>query len=185
MPIVLWITRLYANSSKGKCSSHEANVPCTTARSIEPKVLFTASVWPSVCGWHEVENNFVPSLPHNSFQKWLRNFGSLSLTMVWRIPCNLITCSTNKDSTLGASSHLWHGMKWAIFENWSTMTKMLSLPLLVLGKFKTRSIEISSQGLWGVGRGVYKPWERRRDLAPRHSTHWPQIQTTSLCILGK
>jgi hypothetical protein len=56
-------------------------------------------------------------------------------------------------------------MKWAILENRSTTTKMLSLPFLALGNPKTKSIEISSQGEVGTGKGIYKPWLFNCDLA--------------------
>jgi len=42
-------------------------------------------------------------------------------------------------------------------ENRSTTTKMISLPLLVLGNPNTKSIEISAQGIEGMGRGIYNP----------------------------
>ena len=39
-----------------------------------------------------------------------------------------------------------------------------SLPLLVLGNPKTKSIEISAHGIEGTGRGIYKPCGCKRDL---------------------
>jgi hypothetical protein len=48
-------------------------------------------------------------------------------------------------------------MKCAIFENLSTTTKIESLPLFVLGKPKTKSMLMSSQGTLGTGNGMYKP----------------------------
>jgi hypothetical protein len=44
-----------------------------------------------------------------------------------------------------------------ILENLSTITKTESLLLLVLGKPKTKSIEISVQCSLGIGKRVYKP----------------------------
>jgi hypothetical protein len=38
-------------------------------------------------------------------------------------------------------------------------------PLLLLGNPKTKSIEISAQGIEGTGRGIYKPCGFERDLA--------------------
>jgi len=35
----------------------------------------------------------------------------------------------------------------------------------VLGNPKMKSIEISTQGIEGIGRGVYKPWGCTLDLA--------------------
>ena len=45
---------------------------------------------------------------------------------------------------------------------------MESLPFDVLGSPKMKSIEISTQGIIGIGRGVYKPWGCTLDLALRH-----------------
>uniref|UniRef100_A0A7N0VDW3 Uncharacterized protein n=1 Tax=Kalanchoe fedtschenkoi TaxID=63787 RepID=A0A7N0VDW3_KALFE len=56
-------------------------------------------------------------------------------------------------------------IKCAILENRSTTTKILSLPFFVLGSVKTKSIEISSQGTFGTGKGIYKPCALSRDLA--------------------
>ena len=56
-------------------------------------------------------------------------------------------------------------MKCAILENLSTTAKIESLPFLDLGKPKTKSIEISTQGALGTGRGVYNPCGNTLDLA--------------------
>jgi len=37
---------------------------------------------------------------------------------------------------------------------------MESCPLLDLGNLITKSMAISCQGMFGIGRGVYKPWGR-------------------------
>jgi len=42
------------------------------------------------------------------------------------------------------------------FEKRSTTTKIESIPLDELGKPKIKSIEISTQGMSGMGREVYK-----------------------------
>jgi hypothetical protein len=39
----------------------------------------------------------------------------------------------------------------------STTTKILSIPLLVRGNPKIKSIKISAQGVEGTGRDIYKP----------------------------
>lgn len=112
--------------------------------------------------------------PYHAFQKWLRNLDSLSLTpyhSLWSWEYHAIWPHTNKEETLEASSNLLHAMKCAILENRSTTTKMLSFPYFVLGKPNTKSMEVSNQGLWGVGRWVYKPWGRSLDSVLLHSTH--------------
>ena len=48
---------------------------------------------------------------------------------------------------------------------------MESLPFDVLGSPKMKSIEISTQGIVGIGREVYKPWGCTLDLALQHAIH--------------
>src|SRR6266540_6137607 len=76
-------------------------------------------------------------------------------------------------------------MKCAILENLSTTTKMLSLPFLVLGNPKIKSIEISSQGTLGTGRGMYKPCGLSRDLACWHVVQRATKRSTSHLIFGQ
>ena len=56
-------------------------------------------------------------------------------------------------------------MKYAIFENLSTTTKIESLPFLDLGKHKIKSIEILTQGALGTGKGVHNSCGKTLDLA--------------------
>jgi hypothetical protein len=62
----------------------------------------------------------------------------------------------NKSAMLVASSILWHRIK-CIFENLSTTTKIESLPRFDLSKPKMKSIEMSTHGSLGKGKGIYKP----------------------------
>ena len=84
-----------------------------------------------------------------------------------------------------ASSVLQQDMKCAIFENLSTTTKIETLPFLNLGKPKTKSIEISTQGALGMSRGVYNPCVKTLDLACLQVTHLAQTLSTSCFIFGK
>jgi hypothetical protein len=77
--------------------------------------------------------------------------------MLRGIPCNLTISLKNKVAMWEASSLLLQGMKCAIFENLSTTIKIESLPLFVLGKPKTNSMLMSSQGTLGMDNGMYKP----------------------------
>jgi len=87
----------------------------------------------SVWGWQEVEKfNLVPSLFPRFLQKWLTNFGSISKTMVLSRPWSLTTSWKKSLKMLLESSTLLHGMKWALFLNLSSTTKMESNPLYVL-----------------------------------------------------
>jgi len=124
-----------------------------------PKVLFMTSVCPSVWGWEVVENSsLVPNFPHKVLQNGLRNLESLSLTMLLGNPWSFTTSLKKKFATWLASWNFLQGIKWAILENLSTTTNMESLPLLVLGSPKTKSIDKSIHGESGIGKGVSKPW---------------------------
>ena len=72
-------------------------------------------------------------------------------------PWKRTTSLKNKAAIWDTSIEFLHGIKWAIFENRSTTTKMQSKPCYVLGTPRTKSIEISSQGSLGTGKGRYKP----------------------------
>jgi hypothetical protein len=62
---------------------------------------------------------------------------------------------------------------------------MLYLPLLVLANLKTMSIEISVQGVEGTGRGIYKPYGFKRDLAFWHVVQQVRNRSTSHLIFGQ
>ena len=49
---------------------------------------------------------------------------------------------------------------------------MESFPFDVLGNPKMKSIDMSTQGIEGIGRGVYKPWGCILDLALRQAMHF-------------
>lgn len=70
-----------------------------------------------------------------------------------------------------ASSVLWQDMKWAIFENLSTTTKIESILFLDLDKPKTNSMEISTQSALGTSKGVYNPNVKTLDLDYLHEAH--------------
>ena len=73
--------------------------------------------------------------------------------------------SKEQISDVGCTSVLWQDMKYAIFENLSTTTKIESLPFLDLGKHKIKSIEILTQGALGTGKGVHNSCGKTLDLA--------------------
>jgi hypothetical protein len=70
----------------------------------------------------------------------------------------------NKLAICDTSSLLWQAIKCDILENLSTTTNIESWPLFVLGNPSTKSILISSDGVVGAGKGVYKPWGFNLDL---------------------
>ena len=108
------------------------------------------SLWVTTC-WKQ---NLVLQFSHKTFQKWLKNLASLSLTMVFGMPCNLITSQMNRLAMLVASSILLHRMKYVILLNLSTTTKMLSWCLLVFCNPRTKSMLMSIQGLLETSKGA-------------------------------
>jgi len=66
-----------------------------------------------------------------------------------------MTSLKNRSAIFIASSVLWQAIKCAILENLSTTTNIESLHFLDLGRPKMKSIEISTQGSLGTGKGVY------------------------------
>jgi hypothetical protein len=74
--------------------------------------------------------------------------------MVLGRPYNLTISSKTRLATLEALEVLEHRMKWAILENLSTTTKIESCFLRVQGRPRTKSMLISSQGQFGIGKGV-------------------------------
>jgi hypothetical protein len=76
-------------------------------------------------------------------------------------------------------------MKCVILENLSTTTIIESLPFFDLGKPKTKYIEISTQGLVGIGNGVYNPCGCALDFSFLQAMHCLQICYTSLFIFGQ
>src|ERR1044072_164454 len=100
-------------------------------------------------------------------------------------PCSLTISLKNKSATWLASLTFLQGIKCAIFENLSTTTKTESLPFFVLGSPKTKSIDKSTQGYSGVGKGVYKPCGITFDLAFLQTMQCSQNLYTSCFVLGQ
>jgi hypothetical protein len=66
-----------------------------------------------------------------------------------------MTSLKNRLAIFVASSVLWQTMKYFILENLSTTTNIKSLHFIDLCRPKIKSIEISTQGSLGTGKGVY------------------------------
>ena len=112
------------------------------------------SLCPSVCGWNAVDMlRLVSYFFHRFYHKLLVNLVSLSLTILFGIPCFATTSLKTNCATLSAVAGSDVGRKRAIFENLSTMTKTPEFLELVSGKSVRKSIEISCHGPAGVGRG--------------------------------
>ena len=100
-------------------------------------------------------------------------------------PCEQTTLSKNNLAIRDASNVFEHGMKWAIFENWSTTTKIESCFLWVLGRPRTKSMLKSCHGRLGTGSGVYRPVFCLTCFAKAQVRHCPTILATSLFRLGQ
>ena len=125
------------------------------------------------------KKSLIHNLPHNAFQKWLRNWAYLSETILLRTSWSRTTSLKNKLTIWVASSDLWHEMKCAILLNLSTITRMESLSFWVLGSPKIKSIEIFTQGSLGTSKGVHKPFGKTLDLAFLHVVHLLHMWMTS------
>ncbi|WZZ71362.1 hypothetical protein YC2023_082732 [Brassica napus] len=73
--------------------------------------------------------------------------------MVRGTPCKRTTSLKKRSAVWLASFVLVHGMKCAILENLSTTTKIESL-CSILGKPSTKSIDRSTHGVIGIGKGI-------------------------------
>jgi hypothetical protein len=68
-----------------------------------------------------------------------------------------MTSLKNRLAIFVASSVLWQAMKYFILENLSITTNIKSLHFIGLRRPKIKSIEISTLGSLGTGKGVYNP----------------------------
>jgi len=73
------------------------------------------------------------------------------------IPCRRTTSLKNKFATCTTSAVSLQAIKCAILEYLSTTMKTKSNPRWVCGRPKIKSMERSSQGAVGIGKGIYKP----------------------------
>ena len=85
------------------------------------------------------------------------NLVSQSKVMDFGTPCKHITSLKNKLATQVASEVFLHAMKWDMFEYLSTITKTKSTHRWVRGRPNIKSIDKSSYGACGTGKGMYKP----------------------------
>jgi hypothetical protein len=76
-------------------------------------------------------------------------------------------------------------MKCIILENLSTITKIEFLSFFYLDKSKTKSIEISTQGLVGPGNGVYNSYDYTLNFIFLQAMHCSLICCTFLFIFGQ
>jgi hypothetical protein len=72
-----------------------------------------------------------------------------------------------------------------MLENPSTTINKEFLPFFDLGNPKTKSMEISIQGLVGIGNGVYNPYGCTLDFVFILAMHYSHIRCTSLLIFGQ
>jgi hypothetical protein len=120
-------------------------------------VWLVTSDWPPVWGWKaELISSFTPTSWKSSFQNVLVNTGSRSLTMEHNIPWRRTMLSKKAIATVETEYGWLNGMKWANFENLSTMVKTIDL-LPTFGNPSTKSIMISSHTYLGTGRGWRSP----------------------------
>jgi len=129
---------------------------------------------PSIWGWYaELILSCVPNAAYIDCQNLDVNRGSRSDTMLAGTPCNLTTSLTYNSANLSIDSFWFIGKKWAHFVSRSTITQIASKPLVVLGKWVTKSIAMLSHFHWGISNGSRVPpglwcsifafWQTRQD----------------------
>ena len=149
---------LNASSTCGSAWSHCFGWSLTKLLKIFPKLLLLTSVYPPICGWYaKIKPKSVPIFFHKVLQMSPTNIVSLSETILLGNPCNLTIYLKNKLATWVASLVLNQGIQWPILENMSTMTKIESWPIWVLGSPITKSILTTTHGWLGIANGWYNP----------------------------
>lgn len=122
------------------------------------RVRFVLSVCPSVCGWKAVDMDSLTPVSLNSVrQNLLVNFVSRSDMMAFGSPCSRNMLSKNSLAVFGAVVVVSVGIRCTIFDSRSTTTRMASCPFLVSGSCVMKSMEIISQGRFGMGSGCNRP----------------------------
>jgi len=101
------------------------------------------------------------------YQKVLVNLASRSLVIVFGKPYFVMIVLNTRSATYVAVAGSLVGMKCAILENLSTITKTPEDPEGVSGKSVRKSIDMSSHGAAGVGNGCRSPAERCDDVLMR------------------
>ena len=121
-------------------------------------VWFVRSVCPSVSGRYAVDIlGFIPKIFRNSFQQSEVNRVSRSEIMLFGTPWIRQISLTNILARSGAFFVSFRsGIKCAIFVNLSMITHISVCPSEA-GKSVMKSIEIESQGLYGVSVGSSSP----------------------------
>ena len=84
------------------------------------------------------------------------NLVSMSEVMDFGIPCKHITSLKNRLATQVAFEVFLLAIKWDIFEYLSTTTKTESILRWIQGRPSIKSIDRSSYGSCGTGKGMYK-----------------------------
>ncbi len=155
---------LCAYSTHESCWLQEDGFWETTHRNIRSKSWLALSVWPLLWGWYPEERLTVaPNKRQNSLQNLETNWGPLSETTSVGRPWMRKTWSMTATAVSLADGNLGRGMKWAAFENRSTMVKT-TVFLLEGGRPVTKSSEMWDQGLDGTDSGWRSPAEGRLEV---------------------
>ena len=98
----------------------------------------------------------MPRILQRARVKALVNWGPRSDMALAGRPCNLNTKSANSRAVCSEVISDEQGIKWAILDNRSTMTRIESFPLL-FGRPRMKSIDTDCQRRWGTGSGDRYP----------------------------
>jgi hypothetical protein len=116
-------------------------------------IAFIRSVWLSVCGWKAIESRgSITNCHYKCLQNNAANFGPRSEIIVNGKPCSWMMCVINIFANSFPSMSVRHGTRCHSLVKWSTTIQIASQPF-DHGRAVTKSIDISCQGLSGMGRG--------------------------------
>ena len=118
---------------------------------------FILSVWLSICGWNTIDNFVsIPSMQFSSLIIPTANCGPLSEIILSGSPCNFQMLSLNNCANPFVLIFSVVGIKYAIFVNLFTTTKMELQPC-AKGNFVMKSILIWVHTLLGIEFGINFP----------------------------
>ena len=134
---------------------------------------------PSVYGWNAVDMfklvlYFFQSVCH----KLLVKRASLSLTILFGMPCFATTSLKIRSAMFAAVAGSLVGKNLAILLNLSTTTSTPVWPSVVAGKSVRKSMEMSCQGPAGVGNG----WSNPAGFLEDSLLLW-QISQAAMCLV--
>lgn len=132
----------------------------------------TTSISPSILEWKVVDIfNWVPIISQSVVQKTLRNLVSLFEIMILGVPKCTQTFSNKMFVVSYSIMAFLQCTRLHIFLKLSTTTNRSSYPFNFVGNPTTKSIQMLSHHLEGIGKGCYNPYFQLLGLLVQQSIH--------------